>query len=547
MKSFLKYMGVFKRQFKKYRGETIAYTVMATALYLLSIVEPYLLGSFIDMLLINKTLKIIVVYSSIYLGVKLMSCICNYCVKVIGTGTQCDISREYEAEMLEHLQFIPISYHRKNGSSQFVFKMNGDVQLLSLFIINTFITLFGTAAMLIASALYIGIKDYKFGIIVLILFPIAYFIYNMFKKRLNKVMQDAVNLHTAHFEALEDELFDIKYIKLQSAGNVLRRRFLDAAKAYRDAEIGESKILNVYEAIGKNMDLVAKIILFFYGGFKILNGDMSVGVFVIIASYLPNVMNGLVYVLNFGKDLQQCEVFYERLRELWDIEEDVNGTENFTRIDKIELKNVTFGYGNKDIIKNFSYTFKNNKIYAIEGENGAGKSTLLDLILGININEYTGEIEYNGKSIKELDMRELRRNNIGVVEQEPVLMADSIRYNIVYNSKERSEQELKQCIESVNLDDYINETDKGLETVINSESTNLSGGQKQKIALARAIYKDASLLILDEPTSALDMRTKEKLAELLKTIKEGKIIIMITHDKEFKSIADEIVHLDAIA
>ena len=258
-------------------------------------------------------------------------------------------------------------------------------------------------------------------------------------------------------------------------------------------------------------------------------------------------MNGLVYVLNFGKDLQQCEVFYERLRELWDIEEDVNGTENFTRIDKIELKNVTFGYGNKDIIKNFSYTFKNNKIYAIEGENGAGKSTLLDLILGININEYTGEIEYNGKSIKELDMRELRRNNIGVVEQEPVLMADSIRYNIVYNSKERSEQELKQCIESVNLDDYINETDKGLETVINSESTNLSGGQKQKIALARAIYKDASLLILDEPTSALDMRTKEKLAELLKTIKEGKIIIMITHDKEFKSIADEIVHLDAIA
>ncbi len=154
--------------------------------------------------------------------------------------------------------------------------------------------------------------------------------------------------------------------------------------------------------------------------------------------------------------------------------------------------------------------------------------------------EFLGEVFYNGKRISLLDMREVRRRYIGISEQEPMLLPDTLRYNITLDEQaELDEERFYELCSCLGLEEFIDSLPNGLDTVINEKSSNLSGGEKQKIALLRTLMKSPDVLILDEPTSALDRASRKRLREYLKSLAKEKIIIISTHDKEFIEFCDE--------
>ena len=188
------------------------------------------------------------------------------------------------------------------------------------------------------------------------------------------------------------------------------------------------------------------------------------------------------------------------------------------------------------MVKNVSYEFSKGHSYAIVGGNGSGKTTLMLLLLGI-LRKQRGSILWNNCVIDELDIEKLRKNNIGFVNQEPMLMEDTIYNNLFYGQEEKrkSVEELKKYA----FLDFIKEKPQGFETLINSQSNNLSGGQKQRIAIVRALLRNSNVLIFDEPTSALDEEGTKQFVELLEKEKEKRIIFVVTHDEAVVQMCDE--------
>lgn len=209
----------------------------------------------------------------------------------------------------------------------------------------------------------------------------------------------------------------------------------------------------------------------------------------------------------------------------------------------ISLADVSFKYEttNKQILKKFNFKFYKGKIYGIKGHTGSGKTTLINIICGL-INPQEGEFlidDINSSKIKTSDYQKL----IGYVPQNILLMDASIEENILFGEKNVSERELKNAINQAYLTDYINSTSEGIKTNVGEKSNKISGGQSQRIGIARALLKEREILIFDEATNSLDHKVEQKILENIKKLKRNKIIFLISHEEKNFEICDEVLSI----
>ena len=279
-------------------------------------------------------------------------------------------------------------------------------------------------------------------------------------------------------------------------------------------------------------------------GIKIIQGELTIGQFTLISSYCNMIIISITYYLTLSENYQNTKASFLRIKEFLEIKKENNGKIILNNINKIEVKNLSFSYDSTNtLIKNFSYKFNKGKIYSIIGSNGSGKTTLIDLILGLINTTLTGEIFYDQNNINDLDMYLIRKKLVAFVSQEPYLIVDTIYNNFTYNLNYIDQDNLNKLLIEFNLKEKIDSFPKKYNTIINDNIKNLSGGERQKIALINAILSNTDILILDEPTSALDQKSNNVLKNILKEIKYNKIIIIISHDENFYNIADEIIHI----
>lgn len=241
--------------------------------------------------------------------------------------------------------------------------------------------------------------------------------------------------------------------------------------------------------------------------------------------------------------MQESRVSLDRIQKLLDYPTIKNGNSKLNKIQKIQINNLFFSYGEKRVFNGQSFLFEKGKIYLIMGENGCGKTTLLNIIMGLYNGKFTSNILFDGKKMDELDIKHYRKNVLGVSEQTPYLISDTILTNITLEHQEECYKKrafflmeyfgLNKRFENLEADKFL----------VEDVGNNLSGGERQKIAIIRALIKDASILILDEPSSALDVESTISLCKILNSIKKDKIIIIVAHDKNFSCISDEIISL----
>jgi len=291
---------------------------------------------------------------------------------------------------------------------------------------------------------------------------------------------------------------------------------------------------------------IAQIVLFVVGGLQILAGNFTIGMFTVFTSYFNMILNSGRYFFGLGAYYQQTMVAYDRITEIFGHKPEQCGSRIINDISKIELQNVGFAYHkyeddaeSKIVIDNLSMIFDKGKIYSVAGANGAGKSTLINLIMGLYIDEYSGTIKYDDIDIRQVDMWTARKNLIAFSEQEPLLLNDTIKYNLTFDDKYIPD--ISEYLSILGMEDFISE--RTLDFVINEKNTNTSGGEKQKISILKALYKSPAVMIFDEPTSALDAKTAKNFMRYLNKIKQDKIIIIITHDAAIKAQCDTVFEL----
>ena len=338
------------------------------------------------------------------------------------------------------------------------------------------------------------------------------------------------------FSMIDNQIFNMLVIKINAWYKEKDKEFVGAVSNFFEKSMEYFRVDFSLTAFNEFLSRIAYAGSILILGWAVAHGRVSVGILTTVFMYIEMILSKIKDLTEIGKNRESYRVAVNRMENLFQLEKEENGKEVLEEIDTVTVNQLAVRGDKNFIFRGKSAELKKGNIYLLYGENGTGKSTFIETLTGV-LEAAEGKILYNGKDISELDMYEVRRNLVAITEQEPMLQDGTIRENLLYglnSEKEKIEDE-------AGLLEFVKRKPGGMNTYISNRNTNLSGGEKQKIAVCRSMLKESDILILDEPTSAMDDISVKRLVEELKRFKENHIIIVISHDSRLQDIADEVI------
>lgn len=540
----MKIVQMCKRYLKAEVPLFMGFLCSSLILNLLELISPYMAGNFIDGLTKNTRIEFVYRFCFIIVTITLLNVIFGYIVRLIYSKIETKMSYSFNRDMLMHYQKLPLSYLVNKDVAAANKIINMDTYELIRFCIDLFNNMFLktlTLILLIAFCCYLNLKITIILLSFCVLYIVAYF---LLKKRVHHNNFRFKNEQGIFFSRLYEQLENLYFIKAHGIQKQYITRLDDSFQKLYDVSISNQKVNYMFNGLDGFISMGAQIVLYILGGLQIIKGDFTIGQFTIYIAYFNSIYATIKYYFNFAQNYQSVLVSYERMQKLKEEPEEFTGEKIISRIDTIGIHNLTFKFPSSDQIlyDDFSYSFEKSKIYGIVGKNGAGKTTFINLLLGLyNDILQSNSIIFNDIDLKELDVVSLRSHCIGISLQHPFLVNDTVKANICFLKSDCDE-----C--NINYNTLIERLELGnlLECQVDDpnekQNNGLSGGEKQKIDIARCLLKNASVIILDEPTASLDMNSTKKVFELMQILKNDKIIIVITHDENMVKQCDEVIH-----
>ena len=450
-------------------------------------------------------------------------------------------------ELFTHLQTLSLAFHNRARSGDLLTKIAGDTNTLKDVFADSILKFSSYVLTVVGMLAIMAAIDWKIGLIALATLPfLGYSLLHLYRKtklsvktqkkqegkvasRMSEVLQAVPLVQAFARERYEAEQFDA--VTEQTVRESIRVARLEAA-ATRSSEI--------ITALG-----TAAAVLF--GAFQVLKGRMLPGELVLVVGYLTNMYKPIRQLAKLSTDFSKAMAAAERVSEVLDIEPEITDRPDAVPATglkgEIEFRDVSFDYGDgKDVLRNVSFSVSPGQRLALVGVSGAGKSTIVSLILRL-YEPQRGAILIDGRDIRQYKRASLRRH-IGIVLQQSLLFGATIRENIAYGKPKATPEQIEAAARAANAEEFIRELEHGYDTVIGERGATLSGGQRQRIAIARALIRDAPVLILDEPMTGLDGESEAKVREALDRLMAGKTCIVITHDLQSVADADQVLVLD---
>lgn len=513
----------------------------------IAIVTPYLTGDFIDTLVSGKGLKAIYNFCGILAVINVTKLLLGYYTSMIYIKMQARMGYDFNKAVITHVQRLSLSFINNSDVSYLNQIINNDTNALIIFCI-TVVQSFITNLLYLAIPLVISFRINSLITMLLLIFVLIYLLlFIIFKKPLYTANMRMKEGQSKFFSKLHEQFQLIRFIKIHSVERDFHERLDNSFDHLLKVTMANQRFSYIYSGLDNIVSLLVQIMLYLVGGIQIYRGHFTIGMFTIFFSYFNMMLGSIRYFFTFGKTYQDTLVSYNRLKNIIEEIEESNGEIEIADVNLIYTKDLFFSYGNKEVLRSTNLSFAKGNSYAVVGDNGAGKSTLINLLIGLYIDERKGLINYDKNLLNKLNMRLIRRNIIGISEQEPILVNDSIKYNLHLGmdfDEKVDDERLQRYLELLNMSNFINNLPNGYDTMINEKSTNISGGEKQKISILRVLMKNPYIMVFDEPTSALDERSARQFMDYLDTIKFDKIIILVTHNKLVMGYVDYVYCLN---
>lgn len=442
-------------------------------------------------------------------------------------------------ELFNHLQRLSLSFHHRSNSGELLSKLTSDTNNLKDVFADSALT-FTTHVLTVAGMLIIMFNlDMQLGLVVLVSFPVLLFaIYSIY----SRVKYSARNQR--HNEGrlasrIAEILGAVPLIQAYGTEDYERERFeVDSSRSMKESirtsrmEAAATRLVEIISASG-----TAIVVLF--GCLQAIAGKMTPGDVLVFATYMSQIYQPIRQITRLSTRFSRATVSMERINSILETEPDIQDGADARLVDKlcgeIAFDHVTFAYvDGKKILDDVSFRILPGERVALVGASGAGKSTIANLIIRLYDPQH-GVVLIDNEDIKQYQRASLRRD-IGVVLQNPVLFGTSIKENISYGRPEATQEEIEEAAKQVHAHDFIMALPDGYDTLMAESGNTLSGGQRQRICLARALIRQASILIMDEPTSAVDAESQALIRGAMNRLHHGRTILLIAH--QFHTIRD---------
>jgi ABC-type multidrug transport system fused ATPase/permease subunit len=457
--------------------------------------------------------------------------------------------QDLRIQLFEHLQGMSVGFYSRRRAGVLISRLSNDVEALDTLVSDGIVTLFGSSLTLFGTAAILFTLDPKLALLTYIVFPVlgvASLAFRIISADAYRATREKVALITSY---LQETLSGIRVVRSFAQEPRHLQRFAELNEDNRRANLTTVNLNAAYFPGVELLSGVATAGILVYGGLQAVNGHITIGVLVAFLAALNNFFDPIQSLSQLYTTYQAGMAALDKIFELLDEEPDLRDAPDATDLPRLRgeivLDHVTFGYGKDsgaDALTDVSLTVPPGQTVALVGTTGAGKSTLAKLVARF-YDPTDGRILVDGHDLRDVTAHSLR-SQMGIVPQEAFLFSGTIGENIGFGREDATPQEVEAAAHAVGADEFIAELEHGYETPVGERGVQLSAGQRQLVAFARALVADPRILILDEATSNVDVHTESRIETGLRRLLAGRTAIVIAHRLSTIERAGQIVVLE---
>ena len=451
----------------------------------------------------------------------------SYLMNFVGLRIVADMREK----LYNHLQSLSLSFFTKTPTGILISRITNDVNLIQGSVSNALTGLVKDAFTIAGLVGVVFYRNWKLAIIAFIIFPLALIPIKEFGKRLRKFSRKGQQRMGSITTFLHETITGNRIVKAFNMEEYEKRRFAEENDRFFKIFLKRVRIRALSHPLMEIIGGVGVALIVWVGGYSVILGDLTPGDFF---SFMTAILMLYAPIRDLSKvnlEVQEGLAAATRVFELLDTAPDIKEEERASSLplisNGIEFKDVSFKYDGDPVLKEISLRVKAGEVVALVGMSGAGKTSLVNLLPRFYDVE-RGEILIDDCDIRKVTLQSLR-NQIGLVTQQTILFNDTVRNNIAYGSLKCSDQEIIEAAKAANAHDFIQRLPRGYATIIGEQGVKLSGGERQRLSIARAVLKNAPILILDEATSSLDSDSEGEVQKALEQLMKGRTVFVIAH------------------
>ena len=456
------------------------------------------------------------------------------------------VTLDIQKDLFTRILHLPRSFFDSNQTGYLQSRLSEEVDELRWFFSSTLVHIAGNFLRLIGGVIFLFYLEWKLALAVLVLLPFLLACTRYFSSKIHILSHRTLEQKADAAGRLQESLSEAELIKAFTSEEHTVKRLLAPLRQVIQLSLERTAVDSVANLVINSMPGMARILSLAVGAYWVIIGQWTLGSLLAFQAYLAYVFGPVQFLASANMQFQKSLAALERISALFDIvpEESCGGSRRIARLKgEIEFKNVSFGYNHQaPVLENLDLHIYPGERVAILGPSGVGKTTLLSLILRF-YNPTSGEILFDGLPASQYDVRSLRKR-IGYVAQQSGLLKDTIFENLCYGNPNAGIEQVIQAAKTADIHNFIESLPQGYATRIGKLGLRLSEGQKQRIAIARALVKAPDIFIFDEPTAALDMVTEGCIFEELSKLTAGKTVFVATHRPSIIKDANRILLLN---
>ncbi len=446
-----------------------------------------------------------------------------------------------------HLQRLSLAFHKQVQTGKIMARATADVELIQGLVSGQLVAFLSDLITLVVVISILFAMQWRIAAVILGLVPFYVISYIFFLKHIRTIREERRRLYDEQIGQLTERIENIAIVKAFVREDAETEQFVKLANERFAVDVKQMHLNRRLGLISGIISALGRGVVYAYGGFLVQNGQLTVGSLVAIAFYVGYVFDPAVRVVDFNNQIQWAVAAMDRVFDTLDTRPEIvdnPDAEPLPRLAReIRFENVRFKYEQGDeIIKGVDLTVKCGEILGIVGHSGSGKTTLMNLLMRF-YDPTSGRITVDGMDLREARIDSLR-SQISLVAQENMAFSVSIRENIKYGFRDATDEQVVAASKAADLHEFVETLEDGYSTMIGEFGVRFSGGQRQRLALARALVTDPAVLILDDVTSALDGETEARVQEALRQVMKGRTTFIIAHRLASVVDADRIIVIE---